>query len=202
MTRTGLFAIVLLGALASPAALPFPPGAAAQSAKSKKPAVKSDAPSPKPEEDEKNQPVTVDADQMESMQKEGLVIFTGNVVARQNNSVQYADRTEVYLDQKGDRIVRTVSLGNVRIITKDCRVGTASRAEYYDAEQRVVLIGNARVWQEDTVVTGDRITIFLAEDRSVVESGRQGRVKAIFYPKSQNGQKSDRPAVSGPFPCR
>jgi len=95
-----------------------------------------------------------------------------------------------------------VSLGNVRIITKDCRVGTARRAEYYDAEQRVVLIGNARVWQEDNVVTGDRITIFLAEDRSVVESGGQGRVKAIFYPKSQNGQKSDRPAVSGPFQCR
>lgn len=202
MNRAGLFAIVLLGALAGPAALPFPPDATAQPAKSRKPAAKSDAPSPKPEEDEKNQPVTVDADQMESMQKEGLVIFTGNVVARQNNSVQYADRTEVYLDAKGEKVVRTVSLGNVRIITKDCRVGTASRAEYYDAEQRVVLIGNARVWQEDNVVTGDRITIFLAEDRSVVESGRQGRVKAIFYPKSQNGQKSDRPVVSGPFPCR
>ncbi len=194
--------IALLGALAGPAVLLSPHAALAQPAKPKKPAVRSDAPSPKPEEDEKNQPVTVDADQMESMQKEGLVIFTGNVVARQNHSVQYADRTEVYLDAKGEKVVRTVSLGNVRIITKDCRVGTARRAEYYDAEQRVVLIGNARVWQEDNVVTGDRITIFLAEDRSVVESGGQGRVKAIFYPKSQNGQKSDRPAVSGPFQCR
>ena len=78
-------------------------------------------------------PVTVDADQLENLQKEGLVVFTGNVVARQNNSSQYADRMEVYLDEKGDRIVRTVSTGNVRIITKDCRTGTAQRAEYYDA---------------------------------------------------------------------
>jgi hypothetical protein len=39
--------------------------------------------------------------------------------------VQYADRMEVYLDEKGDRILRTVSTGNVRIITKDCRTGTA-----------------------------------------------------------------------------
>ena len=202
MRGIGLPLMLLLGALEGPVVLAPPPAALAQPAAPKKPLVRSDAPSPKPEEDEKDQPVTVDADQMENMQKEGLVIFTGNVVARQNKSVQYADRTEVYLDAKGEKIVRTVSLGNVKIITKDCRVGTARRAEYYDAEQRVVLIGNARVWKEDNMVTGERITIFLAEDRSLAESGGQGRVKAIFYQKSQNGQKTDRPAVSGPFPCR
>ena len=131
-------------------------------------------------------PVTVDADQLENLQKEGLVVFTGNVVANQNSSTQYADRMEVYLDDKGNRIVRTVSTGNVRIITKDCRTGTAKRAEYYDAEQRVVLIGNARVWRDDNVVTGERITIYLAEDRSVVEGGQQERVKAVFYPKNQD----------------
>ena len=114
---------------------------------------------------DRNSPVTVDADQLENLQKEGLVVFTGNVVANQNSSTHYADRMEVYLDAKGDGIVRTVSTGNVRIITKDCTIGTAKRAEYYDAEQRVVLVGNARVWQEDNVVTGERITIFLAEDR-------------------------------------
>ena len=95
----------------------------------------------------KDGPVTVDADSLESMQKEGLSVFKGSVVARQNNSVQYADRMEVYTDAKTDRIERVVSIGNVRIITRDCRMGTALRAEYYDGEQRVVLIGNARVWR-------------------------------------------------------
>jgi lipopolysaccharide export system protein LptA len=103
--------------------------------------------------------VTVDADSLESMQKEGLSVFKGKVVARQNNSVQYADRMEVYTDAKTDRIERVVSTGNVRIITRDCRMGTALRAEYYDGEQRFVLIGNARVWRD----------------------GKQERVKAIFY---------------------
>ncbi|HTG12682.1 MAG TPA: lipopolysaccharide transport periplasmic protein LptA [Candidatus Eisenbacteria bacterium] len=138
----------------------------------------------------RNAPVTVDADQLENLQKEGLVVFTGNVVASQNSSTQYADRMEVYLDDKGNRIVRTVSTGNVRIITKDCRTGTAKRAEYYDAEQRVVLIGNARVWRDDNVVTGEKITIFLAEDRSVVEGGR---VKGVFFPKNQD--EAARPKV-------
>ena len=134
---------------------------------------------------DRNSPVTIDADLLENLQKEGLVVFTGNVVANQNSSTHYSDRMEVYLDDKGDGIVRTVSSGNVKIITKDCKIGTAKRAEYYDAEQRVVLVGNARVWQEDNVVTGERITIFLAEDRSVVEGGKQERVKAVFYPRGQ-----------------
>jgi lipopolysaccharide export system protein LptA len=134
---------------------------------------------------DKSQPVTVDADHMESFRKESLIIFTGNVVARQNNSVQYADRMEVYLDEPGDRVVRTVSTGNVRIITSDCRTGTAKRAEYYDDEKRVELIGNARVWEADNVVSGEQVTIFLSQERSIVQGGKQERVKAIFYSKDK-----------------
>jgi lipopolysaccharide export system protein LptA len=135
--------------------------------------------------DDKTQPVTVDADKMERFGKESLVVFSGNVVARQNSSVQYADRMEVYLDEKGDKILRTVSTGTVKIITRDCRTGTARRAEYYDLEQRVVLTGNARVWQDENVVSGDTITIFLSQDRSVVQGGQQERVKAVFFPRDE-----------------
>ena len=143
------------------------------------------------------QPVTVDSDRMERFGKESLIIFSGSVVARQNNSVQYADRMEVYLDEKGDKILRTVSMGSVRIVTKDCKTGTAKRAEYFDLEQRVVLIGNARVWQDDNVVSGDTITIFLAQDRNVVVGGKQERVKAVFYSKDNNSK----PAGGGPPIC-
>lgn len=133
-------------------------------------------------------PVTVDADRMDRFGKESLVIFTGKVVARQNNSVQYADRMEVYLDEKEDRILRTVSTGNVKIITRTCRIGTAERAEYFDLEQRVVLIGNARVVQDNDVVTGDTITIYLSQDRSIAVANDQERVKGVFSPK---GEKKD-----------
>jgi lipopolysaccharide export system protein LptA len=153
------------------------------------------------EKDDRTQPVTVDADKMERFGKEGLVVFTGNVVARQNNSVQYAERMEVYLDEAGDKIVRTVSTGSVRIITRDCRTGTAQRAEYHDLEQRVVLMGNARVWQEDNVVSGDTITIFLSQDRSVVQGGKDERVKAVFYPKDEKSNTAVRPSQPAPGTC-
>ncbi len=158
-------------------------GAAQQGAAKPRPAASGPTLTPPaaPAAEGKNGPVVVDSDSLESMQKEGLSVFKGNVVAKQNNSVQYADRMEVYTDSRTDRIERVVSTGNVRIITRDCRMGTASRTEYYDAEQRVVLIGNARVWRGADIVTGERITIYLAEDRSLVEGGKQERVKAIFY---------------------
>ncbi|MGH7309427.1 MAG: lipopolysaccharide transport periplasmic protein LptA [Candidatus Rokuibacteriota bacterium] len=148
---------------------------------------------------ERQQPVTVDADRMERLGKESLVIFLGNVVARQNGSVQYADRVELYLDEKGDRIIRTVSTGNVRIITQDCKTGTAKRVEYFEFDQRVVLKGDARVWQDDNVVTGDTITMFLAQDRSVVQGGKQERVKAVFHPRDEAG--ATRTAAAPPVVC-
>jgi lipopolysaccharide export system protein LptA len=135
-----------------------------------------------------NAPIVIDADRMEASKKEGLVVFTGSVVAKQENSTQAADRMEVYLDDKGERVVRIVSTGNVKIVTEDCRTGTARRAEYYDDNQRLLLIGDAKVWQEENVVTGDEIEILLAEDRSTVRAGTQGRVKSVFYPKRDETQ--------------
>ncbi len=179
-----LAVLVTLGLAGSPllaqTKAPAPRPATAPPAAAPKPAAKTAQSGPGPRS---NAPIVIDADRMEASKKEGLVIFTGNVVAKQENSVQTADRMEVYLDDKGDRVLRIISTGNVKIVTEDCRTGTARRAEYYDDDQRLLLIGDAKVWQEDNVVTGERIIMFLADDRSEVEAGPQGRVKSVFYPK-------------------
>jgi lipopolysaccharide export system protein LptA len=192
--RRGLAALVMVIGLA---------GAVAAAAQSRAPgASPGDKSTPRAVNGRTQQPVTVDSDKMERFGKESLVVFTGNVVARQDGSVQYADRMEVYLDEKGDRILRTVSTGNVRIVTRDCRTGTARRAEYHDLEQRVVLTGNARVWQEDNVVSGDSVVIYLSQDRSVVEGGSQERVKAIFYPRDDKSRKDGAPTpAKATAPC-
>jgi lipopolysaccharide export system protein LptA len=179
-----LTGLVALGAVAMPLAAqtkaapaPAPRSGSGPPAASPKPAAA------KPGGPRSNAPIVIDADRMEAFKKEGLVVFDGNVVAKQDNSVQTADRMEVYLDDKGERVLRIVSTGNVKIVTEDCRTGTARRAEYYDDDQKLLLIGDAKVWQEDNVVTGEEIELFLADDRSTVKSGPQGRVKSVFYPK-------------------
>lgn len=184
--------LVMLAAAASLMAGPTAaqaPGGAARPPAAKKP-------------EERSQPVTVDADKMERFGKENLVVFTGNVVARQDGSVQYTDRMEVYLDERGDRILRTVSTGNVKVVTKDCRFGTGQRAEYFEPQKLVRLIGNARVWQDDNVVTGDTIDFYMSEDRAVVEAGKQGRVKAQFFPRDEGRPGADGAAAKTSTPCQ
>ena len=181
-----LAALVVLGGGVSPlvaqtkAPAPVPKSGSAPSGATSKPAAKSTDKGVGPRS---NAPIVIDADRMEAFKKEGLVVFTGNVVAKQESSVQNADRMEVYLDDKGERVLRIISTGNVKIVTEDCRTGTAKRVEYYDDDQKLLLIGDAKVWQEDNVVTGERIVMYLADERSEVEAGPQGRVKSVFYPK-------------------
>lgn len=184
------------------AALALVAGTASGPAAAQAPGERPRAPAGKKAE-ERSQPVTVDADKMERFGKENLVVFTGNVVVSQDGSVQHTDRMEVYLDERGDRILRTVSTGNVRIATKDCRFGSAQRAEYFEPQKLIRLIGSARVWQDDNVVTGDTIDFYLSEDRAVVESGAQGRVRAQFFPRDEGrpaGEAGAVPAAS-PMPC-
>jgi len=69
---------------------------------------------------------------------------------------------------------RSVSMieatGRVRIQKADGRA-TCRKAIYYEDEEKIELTGDPIAWQQGTRVTGKKITMYLAEDRSVVEGG-------------------------------
>jgi lipopolysaccharide export system protein LptA len=72
---------------------------------------------------------------------------------------------------------RTVSLieatGRVRIVKADGQA-TCRKAVYHGDEDKIVLTGDPVAWQKGTKVSGEKITMYLAEERSVVEG--QSRV--------------------------
>ena len=57
------------------------------------------------------------------------------------------------------------------IIEKADGNATSGRAVYYKDEEKVLLTESPVAWQNGTRVTGTRMTIFLKEDRSIVEGG-------------------------------
>ena len=69
---------------------------------------------------------------------------------------------------------RSVSMieatGRVRIQKADGKA-TCRKAVYYQDEEKIVLTGDPVAWQKGTRVTGKQITMYLAEERSVVEGG-------------------------------
>jgi lipopolysaccharide transport protein LptA len=109
-------------------------------------------------------PIVIDADRLEASKSRGLVFFMGSVVARLDSATQTADRMEVYLDDEGERMLRIVAIGSVRVVTDDGRTGTSHRAEYDDEAQRLVLLGEASVRDAGSVVTGERVEMVLAGD--------------------------------------
>ena len=58
----------------------------------------------------------------------------------------------------------------VRIVKADGRA-TCRKAVYDEADDKIVLTGEPVAWQNGTRVSGEKITMYLAEDRSVVEGG-------------------------------
>ena len=75
------------------------------------------------------------------------------------------------LPTMGNRAVSLVeATGRVRIV-KDDGQATCGKAVYHGDEEKIVLTESPVAWQKGTRVTGKKITMYLAEDRSVVEGG-------------------------------
>ena len=71
------------------------------------------------------------------------------------------------------------------------------RSETFRAPGLVLTEHELEVPLDHAAPEGERITIFLAEDRSLVEGGQQERVKAVFYPKSQDEAAARPKPVAG-----
>jgi lipopolysaccharide transport protein LptA len=92
----------------------------------------------------KRGPVHIDSQQLEAEYEKKLITFIGDVVARQQDFVLYADRILLFLDEKGEGIEKIVAQGNVRMV-QDNRTVTCREATYYYREGTLVLGGEGRV---------------------------------------------------------
>ena len=138
---------------------------------------------------EQRAPITISADSLEVNRKGHVAIYQGNVVAndRGRGFSLLADRIEFHFDDNMEEVQRATAQGNVRLSYGERR-GVAERAEYFPKEERAILLGHPKVWQENDMVTGCRITLLLREDRSQVDGCDGERVNAVLYPKRDEGQ--------------
>src|SRR5688572_10232339 len=149
---------------------------------------------------------TITAKKMTVKNQDSQAVFEGAVVLTRGSLVVYSDRMIVMFrgpdssvgdNQKGSEVVkgtpsskgpdtmpavsnRSVSrieaTGRVKI-EKDSGSATCEKAVYYQAGDKIVLTGDPVAWDKGTRVSGKQITMFLAEDRSVVEGGSHVRIE-------------------------
>jgi len=168
-------------------------------------------------------PIYIEADRMESDEQRDVVVFTGQVQAKQDDIVIQADEMTVHYSaaqaddtagketRKGNtsgnkagegtitRNINTIlARGHVKIVKGEW-YATGDTMRYFADERKVHLTGNAKAFQDQNTITGEHIIMYLDEGRSVVErSGPQGqRVKALIYTDDTSGSVA-RPAEEPP----
>jgi lipopolysaccharide export system protein LptA len=142
-----------------------------------------------------SKPVKITSESLEADNKTSTVTFKGNVVAKQGDMVIVADTMTVDYEQEGG--IKTVQAsGNVKMSQAD-RVATGTRIIFYNPEQKIVMTGNPKIWQGDNLISCDKITVLLEEDKIFFE----GKVDSTIFPKSiQDGGKKDAKQVE-PIPA-
>lgn len=129
-----------------------------------------------------SQPVKITSEQLDADDQAGVFVFKGDVQAQQGDVFIYAQTMTVsYMKNVTRQIDTVVAQGDVRIVQLN-RVATGGKAIFYHQEGRIVLSEKPRVVQGDNTVEGERIIVYLNDNRSIVEGSTKRRVKAVFIP--------------------
>jgi len=129
------------------------------------------------------EPIVITSDRMKAAEITRKVEFIGNVILKKEGLTLYSDTAIVFYDERSKSIREIEALGNV-IVRKDGSIAHAKRAQYYSNEEKIVLTGEARILENENEIGGDRITLFMRDERSVVEGG-----KVLLYQESGKGLK-------------
>jgi outer membrane protein assembly factor BamD len=130
---------------------------------------------------DRSQPIDITSDKVEAFWKENLIIFKGNVIARQKDIVIYADSLEALIVEDGKGIDRATAGGNVKV-QQGLRVANCQKAIFYNRDQKMVLTGEPRIVDGENTVSGDEIVFDIEKNRVEVKGGQSGRGKAKVHP--------------------
>jgi lipopolysaccharide export system protein LptA len=142
---------------------------------------------------ERDQPIQIVSDRLDAYNEKRMVVFSGNAVATQGARTIRAERLTLYYrddQKKTGRSTADGGTGNLErmeakgrvTITEGERVVTGEDAVFEQDAQKITMTGNAVLREGENVVQGDRIVVFLNENRGVVEGAESRRVSATIYP--------------------
>jgi lipopolysaccharide export system protein LptA len=179
-------AVISIGVLM---ALLCPPGGALGETKPAKPRI------------EKDQPIQIVSDRMDAYSEKRMVVFSGNAVATQGARIIRAERLTLYYREErkpaagspagvegAGNLERVEAKGNVTI-TEGERVVTGEEALFEQDAQKITMKGGAVLREGANVIRGDRIVVFLNENRGLVDSVENRRVTATIYPGGTEEKK-------------
>jgi lipopolysaccharide export system protein LptA len=132
----------------------------------------------KPARPDKNtrEPMVITSNRMHAEKLGDKVTFTDNVTLKKEGMTLSSDVMIVFYSA-GSKDIREVDAhGNV-VVRKEGRVAHANNAVYSRGGETIVLTGDASIIENENKIGGEKITLFMTDDRSVIE----GKGKVTYY---------------------
>jgi lipopolysaccharide export system protein LptA len=202
MRTVTTFCRVVVGVVAVSSSLLMPHGVGAQSAEAAT-AVPAPAADVKPRAEglfgnlsltSDRGPLHISADQLEFDYRTSVLTYRGGVTVKQADLTLNSNVLRVTLDPKAtDQLREVVAEGEVQI-AKGERRASGGRAVFDQASRTIVLSDRATLRDGPNEVAGERVVVYLDEERSVIEGGTE-RVRAVLFPEPDGdhpgGDKGD-----------
>ena len=124
-------------------------------------------------------PVDVTSETLTVSQKDGSAEFAGNVLVIQGEMRLSADKLRVEYKADKSGIARLFATGNVLLVNA-IDAAASDEAIYTVDLGEVVMLGNVRLTQGETILTAPKMTVDLKTGMGSLEGG----VKTSFAPKA------------------
>jgi lipopolysaccharide export system protein LptA len=138
-----------------------------------------------------NEPTHISANTLTLKNKERVFVYSGDVLVKQGEMNLSSKTLEGYYSEK-NQIQKMVAKGEV-VITKTDLKATGGQAVYEAATEIITLTEGPQVEQNGSILTADKIKVFLNEDRSQAE----GQVRVTLVQK-KDGEAPPVPAAPLP----
>jgi len=149
-------------------------------------------------------PINISADRLEFSYGKGLLRYEGNVRVEHAGAKIHARSLEVAFEPEGQRSLKKITArGDVEVLNGN-ESAHSELAEYDPTAATIVLTSNARLGSGPNSLSGEKVVVYLNEERAVVlggggaapaapgsdpkaetpAGGGSGRIKAVFMPDS------------------
>lgn len=133
-------------------------------------------------------PVDITADKLDFDQKKHIAVFRGNVVARQAQTSLEADTLEVIFGAGSEQDLKEIiATGREVVIKMEDKKALCRKMHFFADGRKIVLTGKPSLDDGKNIISGEEITFFIDDERSVVKSGKTRRVKTTIFPGQRGG---------------
>jgi len=146
-------------------------------------------------------PTRITSEKMEVDNKKNIIIFTGKVFVTKGRVEIRADKLILHPDKKKNeennkisektnllgtgKMQKIIATGNVLLNQDRKKFATGDKLNFDDKRRIAILTGNAKAWEGKNQVIGNKIVMYLNENKTIVHGAKNRRVHVTLHPKKQ-----------------